>query len=143
MKIIGIVRNNCITGVEYGLVEIGDAITYRSKKEKHHRKKTTTDNKKHISAKNTHSKVANTEKETKAAKKTTKTKYRMRATITLSYHYHPTKKSADTSKKHFQKAKTLFQKKQRLNKIALQNIMQHVTDIVLSDLIATETNKQR
>jgi len=143
MKVIGIIRNNCVTGIEYGLIEIGDAVTYRSKKETQHREKTTKNNKKHVSAKNTHSKVVNTEKETKTAKKATKTKYRIRTTITLSYHYYPTKKTADTSKKRFQKAKTLFKKKQRLNKIALQNVMQHVKDIVLSDLMAAEINKQR
>jgi len=126
MKIIGILKNNCITGVEYGLIEVADTkgIPSLQKKNKKNNEKKIKKNKKHVSDKNVRIKTAHVEKETKtAAPKKTKRRYRIHATITLSYNFKSSQKHVDLSKKQFTKAKDLFKKKQRKGKITAQNVM--------------------
>lgn len=121
MKIIGIVKNNCITGVEYGVIEIADF------KEKHFEPKARKIKSKNKSSqKNTHLKSTNVEKGTQKAKKKNRVKYRLHATITLSYNYKPTKKPVDLTKKTLRKKNDLFKKKQRKEKIRLQNVIQNL-----------------
>ena len=129
MKFIGIVKNNFITGIEYGVIEIADpkGMPSSQKKNKKNNGKKIKKNKKRVSAKNVRTKTAHIEKETKAAPaQKQKRRYHIHATLELSYHFRPAQKHVDLSKKQFTKAKDLFKKKQRKDKIALQNLAQHL-----------------
>ena len=123
MKVIGIVKNNGITGIEYGVIEIAEPKQLPSRK-KSEQKTKKTNNKKHNSSKNTHVKTAHVEKETKESSKPAKIRCRLRATIVCSYYLKQSKKHADLNKKRHQKNLTMFKKKQRKGKIAVQNVMQ-------------------
>lgn len=146
MKIIGIVKNNCITGVEYGVIEIAD---FKEKHSKPEPKVKKIKGKNKSFKQNSHLKSTCVEKETKKAKKKAKARYRVHATITLSYKYKPTQKTVDLNTKRFKKAKTLFKKQQRAQKTNLQNIAQYLGVIEpLFDCIelinrAKESNQQR
>ncbi len=151
MKVIGIVKNNCITGVEYGLVEIPDReianiknAQPRKKRKKNNSKKIK-NNKKHNSVKNARKKTDCVEKETKIASKKPKRRYHIHATIVCSYNFKTSKKSVDLTKKRFKKNKDLFKKKQRKNKIELQNIVNKMDIIVpIFDLLQLiDKEKQR
>lgn len=158
MKVIGIVKNNCITGVEYGVIEIPDReITnikdaIPQKKHKKNNSKKIKNSKKHNSVKNTRIKTSNIEKETKSAtKQNSKRRYRMHATITLSYNLKPSQKHpVDLTKKNFKKKQDLFKKKRRDEKIALQNLSQQfiniepILDLIVFDAIeALNSIKQK
>ena len=123
MKVIGIVKNNGITGVEYGLIEIAEPKATPTKKKFKSNTKKTKNNEKHVSSKNTRAKKGNIEKETKVAAKTSKRRYHLHATIVCSYYTKPSKKRVNLNKKYRQKNLTLFKKKQRKGKIAAQNMM--------------------
>lgn len=139
MKIIGIVKNNCITGIEYGVIEIADFADFKEKHFEPKARKIKSKNK--SSQKNTHLKSTNVEKGTQKAKKKNRVKYRLRATITLSYNYKPTKKPVDLTKKTLRKKNDLFKKKQRKEKIALRNLAQQLTNIEpISDFIKDAMN---
>lgn len=137
-KIVGIVKNG-ITGVEYGIIEIPTIaeIIVPSRGNKKTKK-----NKKHNSVKNTRIKAENIEKETKSATtKKTKRRYRLHATIVCSYNFKTTPKRPDLSKKNFKKKKDLFKKRQRKDKIALQNLAQKMVAIEpIFDFIAENLN---
>ena len=145
MKVIGIVKNNCITGIEYGVIEIADPKDMPSlqKKRKKNDSKKIKNNKKHNSVKNARIKTSNVEKETKlASSKKPKRRYHIHATITLSYNFKSLQKQpVDLTKKNFKKKKDLFKKKQRKDKIALQNLAQQLTNIEpISDFIKDALN---
>ena len=151
MKVIGIVKNNHITGVEYGVVEIPDREisdikgAIPQKKRKKNNSKKIKNNKKHNSVKNAHIKTDCVEKETKIAQKKQKRRYHIHATIVCSYYFKSSQKPVDLNKKRFKKAKDLFKKKQRKNKIELQNIANKMDIVVpifdLLQLINTEKQK--
>lgn len=132
MKVIGIVENNHITGIRYGLVEIPDVIIADlSKAGKTKKRKLKKKNQKHNSVKNTHIKTENIEKETKSAnQQKPKRRYHIHATIVCSYNFKTSQKPVvDLSKKRFNKKKDLFKKRQRKDKIALQNLAQRMIAI--------------
>lgn len=138
-KIVGIVKNG-ITGVEYGVIEIPTITEIIAPSRKSTK---TTKNKKHNSVKNTRIKAENIEKETKSAtKQNSKRRYRLHATIVCSYNFKTTPKRPDLTKKNFKKKKDLFKKKQRNEKIALQNLAIQLTNMEpLFDFV--ELAKQR
>ena len=151
MKVIGIVKNNCITGVEYGLIEIPDREIAKiknpqpRKKRKKNNSKKIKNNKKHNSVKNARKKTDYVEKETKITSKKPKRRYHIHATIVCSYNFKTSKKSVDLTKKRFKKNKDLFKKKQRKNKIELQNIVNKMDIVVpIFDLLQLiDKEKQR
>ncbi len=122
MKIIGIVQNNHITGVEYGVIEIPDneIVDFKgAQPQKKHKKvdsKKINNNKKHNSAKNAHIKTDCVEKGTKIAPKKQKRRYHIHATIVYSYKFNPSPKQPNLTKKRFEKTRDLFKKKQRNKK---------------------------
>lgn len=127
IKCVGIIKNDNITGVEYGLVEIPATAEIIVPSPKNKKIK---NNKKHNSVKNTRIKTENIEKETQSATpKKTKRRYRIHATITLSYNFKTSQKPVDLTKKNFKKKKDLFKKKQRKDKIALQNLAIQLTNV--------------
>ena len=130
MKIIGIVKNNYITGVEYGLVEVSDPKIISTKKTDRHSAKKIKGKKNNGTKKKTRTKKENVEQQTKPATKTVKVRYSIRATLVCPYHYRPTKKQSDWRKKYHAKATTLLKKKQRNEKIKLQNIEQDFSHII-------------
>ena len=136
MKVIGIVRNNGITGIEYGVIEVADPKCMPSQKKTKQPTKKIKKNKKHNSLKDTRIKTSVVEKETKTATQKPKRRYRLRATIVCSYNFKTTKKAVDLNKKRFKKTKTLFKKKQRDEKIALQNLALQILSLEpVADLI--------
>ena len=129
MKIIGIIENNHITGVQYGIVEIPDReITnikdaIPQKKHKKNNSKKIKNNNKHNSVKNARIKTASVEKETKIASKKPKRRYHIHATIVCSYNFKTSRKPVNLSKKRLNKAKDVFKKRQRNLKHAKQDCM--------------------
>jgi len=115
IKCVGIIKNNHITGVEYGLVEIPATATAEIIVPSQKNKKIK-NNKKHNSVKNTRIKTDSVEKETKIASKKPKRRYHIHATIVCSYNFKTSKKPVDLTKKNFKKKKDLFKKKQRNKK---------------------------
>ena len=126
MKVIGIVRND-ITGIKYGLVEVPVMIEVVVAQHNDKQNTPIKNHKKHGALKSTLSKQENFEQETKAASKTTKAKATGRETIKCSNRFFTkAQKPVDLRKKRHQKNQTLFKKKQRDKKIALQNMMQKI-----------------
>ena len=141
IKCVNIIKNNNITGVEYGLTEVPTTAEIIVLSPKNKEKKLKEQNNKHNSVKNTRIKTESVEKETKTAHKKPKRKYRMRINISYSYNLKSSQRPVDLNKKRFRKAKDLFEKKQRLNKIALQNLAQQLTNIEpISDFIKDALN---
>jgi len=141
IKCVNIIKNNNITGVEYGLTEVPTTAEIIVLSPKNKEKKLKEQNNKHNSVKSARIKTANVEKETKTAHKKPKRKYRMHINISYSYNLKSSQRPADLNKKRFRKAKDLFEKKQRLNKIALQNLAQQLTNIEpISDFIKDALN---
>ena len=116
IKCVGIIKNDNITGVEYGLVEIPATAEIIVQSPKNKEKKLKKHNKKHNSVKNTRIKTDSVEKETKIASKKPKRRYHIHATIVCSYNFKTSKKPVDLTEKNFKKKKDLFKKKQRNKK---------------------------
>lgn len=125
-KVLGIVKND-ITGIEYGIVEIPTTAEIIVPSPKHKKIKGKKNN---GTKKKTRTKKENVEQQTKPATKTVKVRYSIRATLVCPYHYRPTKKQSDWRKKYHAKATTLLKKKQRNEKIKLQNIEQDFSPVI-------------
>ena len=144
IKCVGIIKNDNITGVEYGLIEIPATAEIIVQLPKNKEKKLKKHNKKHNSVKNTRVKTGSVEKETKTSTQKPAHKYRMRATVMYSYNFKNSPKPVDLTKKNFKKKKDLFKKKQRKDKIALQNLAQQFINIApLFDFIELAKQKNR
>ena len=123
IKVLKIVDNSSITGPKYGMVEI--PIMAEVTLSPFDGQPAPTNTQKKSALKHTHSKQSNFEQGTQAATKNSKAQPTARETIECPYHFFVTaQKTVDLRKKRHQKNRTLFKKKQRDEKVALQNIMQ-------------------